>query len=130
MNSSEKITVNVNVVDLGKIDLLVEKGFYSNRTDFIKTAIRNQIENQNYVIKDIIIKNNFSLGIVIYSKKDLEMLLVNGEKINIKVVGMLIFKDDISEDLALAVINSIEVKGVFKVNTDLKNKLCQIIKSI
>lgn len=130
MSNSEKITVNVNVVDLGKIDLLVEKGFYSNRTDFIKTAIRNQIENQNYVIKDIIIKNNFSLGIVSYSKKDLEMLLVNGEKINIKVVGMLILKDDISEDLALTVINSIEIKGVFKVNTDLKNKLSQIIKSI
>lgn len=128
MNYSEKITVNINVVDLGQIDLLVERGFYSNRTDFIKTAIRNKLETQNYVVKDIIIKDNLTLGVTVLGRKDLERKLIKNEKINIKVVGMLILKDDITIDLALQVINSIEVKGILKMNSVLKDRLSEIIK--
>ena len=123
MNYSEKITINVNVVDLGQIDLLVEKGFFSNRTDFIKTAIRNQLESQSYVVKDIVIKDNFALGVTIYGKSDFEVLRLKKEKLNIKVIGMLILKDDIAEDLASEVINSIEVKGLFRANAALKKRL-------
>jgi Ribbon-Helix-Helix transcriptional regulator family len=48
---SEKITINLGFVDLGRVDLMVREGFYSNRADFIRTAIRNQLERQDDAIR-------------------------------------------------------------------------------
>ena len=128
MSNTEKITININVVDLGKIDLLVENGFYSNRTDFIKTSIRNKLDTENYIIKDAITKNNFGIGVFIYGKDYLEKKVSANEKINLKIIGMLILKDDITPELALRAINSIEVKGILKADSKLKTELSQIIK--
>ncbi len=128
MSNTEKITININVVDLGKIDLLVENGFYSNRTDFIKTSIRNKLDTENYIIKDAITKNNFGIGIFMYGKDYLEKKVSANEKLNLKIVGMLVLKDDITPELALKAINSIEVKGILRADSRLKTELSQIIK--
>jgi len=127
MNSLEKVTINVNAVDLGQIDLLVKEGFYSNRTDFIKTAIRNQLKAHDLSIRDVIVRKEYSVGIVSYSKKDLEECLAKGIKLDIKVVGMLVLKDNIPIDLAVKTINSIDVSGIFKCNDDLRKALSNII---
>ncbi|WP_234117278.1 hypothetical protein [Clostridium hydrogenum] len=131
MANLEKVTVNVNAVDLGNIDLLISEGFYSNRTDFIKTAIRNQLGKHDVVVKDIIIRKQFNVGIGYFDKGDLERHVNNNEKMNIKFLGVLVLKDDISEELALKAINSIEVFGVLKCNEKLKKVLIsnKIMKS-
>lgn len=127
MSSSEKVTVNVNVVDLGQIDLLVKEGFYSNRTDFIKTSIRNQLKTHDLSLREVIVRKTYSLGIVVYNRKSLEEYLVKGIKIDIKVVGMLVLKDDIPTELAIKTINSIDVSGIFKCNDELKEALSNVI---
>lgn len=120
MNSSEKVTININVVDLGNIDLLVNEGFYSNRTDFIKTAIRNQLNNYAKDLQKVIIKKNFSVGIVKLGKKELQECITKKEKLDIKVVGMLIISDDVTYELAIKSINSINVSGVLRCNSKIK----------
>lgn len=127
----EKVTVNVNAVDLGNIDLLISEGFYSNRTDFIKTAIRNQLGKHDVVVKDIIIRKQFTVGIGSFDKADLERHVNNNEKMNIKFLGVLVLKDDISEELVLKAINSLEVFGVLKCDEKLKKALIahKIMKS-
>ena len=89
---------------MGNIDLLVSEGFYSNRTDFIKTSIRNQLSKHDLRINELIIQKNFSVGVVYYTKSALEEYLTNNKKVDIKVLGMLIFKNDISAELALKTI--------------------------
>lgn len=123
MADTEKITVNMNIVDLGQIDLLVEQGFYSNRTDFIKTAIRNQLSNHSVEIKDTISRRAFAFGMLYYSKKDLEAELAKNNMLDIKVVGLLFLGNDITPDLALKTIRSIKVFGVFKASEELKSAL-------
>lgn len=127
MNTTEKITINANVVDLGQIDLLVEKGVYASRTEFIKTAIKKELDTQDYIVKDIISKNMWAIGISGFSRKDLDELKEKNETIKINVVGMLILHDDVTADLALKTIESISVKGVFRANADLKKALSTII---
>lgn len=120
MNSTEKVTINLNVVDLGNIDLLVSEGFYSNRTDLIKTAIRNQLTIHNEVLKKVIIKKNFFVGIIGIGKKDLEECVMKNEKLDIRVVGMLVLSNDVSYDLAVSAINSINVSGVVRCDSEIK----------
>lgn len=114
MSKTEKITVNLNVVDLGKIDLLVDQGLYSNRTDFMKTAVRNQIVTHGDVIDQVMTESAFSIGISGYNKNDLEKLLVASKQLDITQIGMLTIADDVTKQLALQTINSIKVRGVFK----------------
>ena len=120
MVETEKITINTNVVDLGKIDLLVSQGFYSNRTDFIRTGIRNQLTTHATELESIVVKQAFVVGVTTYSKKDLEKLLAANEKIDIRVVGMLVLSGDIDVQLALKTINSLQVKGIYKASADIK----------
>ncbi|MEW9502462.1 CopG family transcriptional regulator [Jeotgalibacillus marinus] len=128
MADTEKITVNMNVVDLGKIDLLVEQGFYSNRTDLIKSAIRNQLTSHAGIVDEIVVNKAILLGVLKYSKKDLEKLLKANEKMDIKLLGMLILEDDIDEELAIKTIESIKILGVFKAKSQLKKILKSKIK--
>jgi len=123
MADTEKITINMNIVDLGQIDLLVEQAFYSNRTDFIKTAIRNQLSNHSVEIKDTITRREFALGMLYYSRKDLEDELLKNNMLEIKVVGLLVLNDDIDPNLALKTIKSLKVLGVFKANDKVKKAL-------
>ena len=123
MAETEKITINMNVVDLGKVDLLVEQGFYSNRTDFIKTSIRNQLTSHSSVIEDVITVKSYEIGVNYYDRKSLEGFLEQNKLLDIKVVGMLVLKDDIDVELARNTINSIKVLGVFRASKELKRAL-------
>jgi Arc/MetJ-type ribon-helix-helix transcriptional regulator len=125
---TEKITINMSTVDLGQIDLLVDQGFYSNRTDFIRTAIRNQLAQHADTVKQTITSRTMVLGSVTYDRKDLEKALAEGKKKEIRVVGVLILKDDIPPELAAATIHSVEVFGVLRASDAVKNALLDRIK--
>ncbi len=111
MSESEKITINMNVVELGTVDLLVNQGFYSNRTDFIRTAIRNLLNSHADVIKQTVTRKSFTIGIVVYKRKELEAAQAEGKMLEIKIIGMAYISDDVSPELALATIRSLEVNG-------------------
>jgi Arc/MetJ-type ribon-helix-helix transcriptional regulator len=123
MADTEKITVNMNVVDLGNIDLLVEQGFYSNRTDFVKTAVRNQLDKHSFEIKDTVITKTFSVGVVSLNRESLENELKQNKMLEIKVIGLLLLQDSIPAELALETIKSIKVFGSFRANETLKKAL-------
>jgi Arc/MetJ-type ribon-helix-helix transcriptional regulator len=116
MAETEKITINISVVDLGKIDLLVEEGFYSNRTDVIRTAIRNQLDRHDDEVKQTVKRNRFVLGVLGYTKEGLEKRLAKKERLSVRVVGMLVIADDVPPELAEATFDSIKVLGVLKAN--------------
>ena len=114
MSETEKITINLGPVDLGRIDVLVEQGLYSNRTDLIRTAIRNQLDRHDPVIQDVVVKRSYSLGIIALGRKDLESRKAQGVKSAFRVVGMLVIENDVTPELALETIDSITVRGVFR----------------
>ena len=120
---SEKITINMGTVDLGKIDLLVEEGFYGNRTDFIRTAIRNQLGRHESEMNQTITRKNMAVGALHYNAKDLEKSLAAGHKLSISVVGVLSISHDTSPDLASQVIESVTVHGVFRASQAVKDAL-------
>lgn len=127
MAELEKITINLSVVDLGKIDLLVEEGFYSNRTDFIRTAIRNQIGTHADSIEKTVDRKDYALGVLIYDRSDLERYRREGKMLEIKMIGMLFLNKDIPVDLALQTIKSIKILGTLKTSTALKEALADRI---
>lgn len=110
---NEKITINLGLVDLGKIDLLVQEGFYSNRTDFIRTAIRNHLAAHEEALRQAIGRKAISLGLVDFTRADLEAVKKAGERLRIQVVGLARIADDVSAALALATIESVSVLGAF-----------------
>ncbi|MDW0117943.1 CopG family transcriptional regulator [Sporosarcina thermotolerans] len=120
MAESEKITINMNVVDLGKVDLLVDQGFYSNRTDFIRTAIRSQLETHSDEVKDIVIRKSYVVGVIRYGRKELEKLRDSSTKIDVKVAGLLLFADDVDAELVKQTLASVQVRGVLKANAEVK----------
>ena len=126
MAETEKITINMNVVDLGKVDLLVEQGFYSNRTDFIKTAIRHQLSTYSTVVDHIITDKSFAIGISYFNRHLLEEVHSQNKILDIKVVGMLVLADDIDDELVLKTIKSLKVFGVLKATPELKEVLNQL----
>lgn len=128
MADTEKITINMSVVDLGKVDLLVEEGFYSNRTDFIRTAIRNQLNQHDSELKQSVVRKSMAIGVVSYGRKDLERALAAGEKLAASVVGLLVFDEDISPELAKATIESVKVLGVLQANKAVKEAIADRIK--
>jgi Arc/MetJ-type ribon-helix-helix transcriptional regulator len=111
---SEKITINVGLVDLGQIDLLVEEGFYANRTDFIRTAIRRQLESRATAVADTIARRTLVLGTRHLSRSELEQLRDAGQKIELRVLGLATVADDVDPELALATIAAVEVLGAFR----------------
>lgn len=120
MKDTEKITINTNAVDSEKVELMVDEGFYSNRADFIKTSVRNQLNAHSRTIEDVITVKSYEIGINYYDRKSLEQILEQNKLLNIKVVGMLVLKDDIDLELAKKTINSIKVFGVLKASRELK----------
>lgn len=123
MSDTEKITVNIGIVDLGRIDLLVQEGFYASRADFIRTAIRNQLERQKSAVDSISTRKSMVIGTLGYSRSDLEKKRENNEMVNVKVIGLFILSDDVTPDLALDTIQSVTVRGVFKAPDDVKDAL-------
>ncbi len=128
MSETEKITVNMGPVDLGQIDLLVREGFYSNRTDFIRTAIRNQISTHAEVVRETAARNTLVLGIQHFSRGDLEEVRDAGERLQIKVLGLAAIAEDISPELALATVDSVVVLGAFRASAAVKRALADRIR--
>lgn len=125
---TEKITLNLGPVDLGQVDLLVLEGFYSTRTDFIRTAIRNQLLAHADVIKQAVSRKTLVLGLQHYSRQNLEAVLAAGEKLQIRVLGLATIAADVSPELALATIEDIAVLGVFQANPAVKQALAGRIR--
>ena len=128
MSDSEKITINLGYVDLGRIDLLVKEGFYSNRSDLIRTAIRNQLDSHVDVVSKSIERYTMELGLRDYSRADLEALRDAGEVLHVKVVGLTRIASDVTAELALQTIASITVLGALQASADIKQALADRIK--
>lgn len=124
---SEKITINLGYVDLGRIDLLVQEGFYSNRSDFIRSAIRGQLDSHRDVVTRSIERHTMDLGLRDYSRSELEALRDAGEVLHVKVVGLARFAPDVTADLARAVIGSISVLGALQASAEVKAALADRI---
>jgi Arc/MetJ-type ribon-helix-helix transcriptional regulator len=127
-SDSEKITINLGYVDLGRIDLLVQEQFYSNRSDFIRTAIRNQLAVHAEAVLQSIDRHTLELGLRDYSRADLEAVKAQGHKLHIKVVGLARIAADVTPELALATIGSMTVLGALQASPAVKAALAERVK--
>ena len=114
VGETEKMTINLGVVDLGQIDLLVQEGFYSNRSDLIRTAVRNQLAVHADAVKQTVARRTLSVGLQHYGRAELERVRAAGERLRIQVVGLARIAADVSPELALATIESVSVLGAFQ----------------
>lgn len=126
-SDSEKITVNIGYVDLGQIDLLVRDGFYSNRTDFIRTAIRNQLQHHADAMRQSVSRKKLELGLRHITKQELETARNAGELLHIHVLGLVTFAADVTPELARAAIASLQVLGALQASSELKAALADRI---
>jgi Arc/MetJ-type ribon-helix-helix transcriptional regulator len=124
---SEKITINLGFVDLGRIDLLVQEGFFSNRSDFIRTAIRNQIDSYADIVTGSVERHTMELGLRDYTAADLQALRDAGEVLHVKVVGLARIASDVTPELALQTIGSITVLGALQASPEVKKALADRI---
>lgn len=120
---SEKITINLGFVDLGHIDLLVQEGFYSNRTDFIRTAIRNQLDRHSDSVKKSVARHRLDLGLRHFTRRDLEAVREAGEMLHVQVLGLASFAPDVTPDLARQTIASLHVLGALHASAAVKDAL-------
>ena len=120
---SEKITINIGYVDLGHIDLMVQEGFYSNRTDFIRTAIRNQLDRHADVVKQSVARKSVELGLRHYTREDLEAVRAAGQMLHIRVLGLASIASDVTPELARATIASVAVLGALHASPAVKAAL-------
>jgi hypothetical protein len=127
-SESEKITINLGFIDLGHIDLLVAEGFYSNRTDFIRTAIRNQVLTHGDVLKTSVARRSMVLGLQRYTRQDLEKVAASGEQLHIQVLGLATIDDDVPPQLALRTIASVVVLGALHASAEVKAALADRIR--
>jgi Arc/MetJ-type ribon-helix-helix transcriptional regulator len=125
---TEKITINLGPVDLGQIDLLVQEGFYSNRTDLIRTAIRNQLSTHAETVRQTIARKSLVLGLQHYSRGDLEAVQAAGQTLQIQVVGLASIGADVTPELALATIDSLVVLGALHASPAVKRALAERIR--
>ena len=124
---SEKITINLGLVDLGQIELLVQEGFYSNRTDFIRTAIRNQIERHADTVRSIVTRNSVDLGVRHITAADLMAARLAGQMLDIRVLGLAVIAPDVAPDLARATISSLTVLGALQASDAVRHALADRI---
>ena len=120
---TEKMTVNVGVVDLGHVDLLVQEGFYSNRSDLVRTALRNQLALHAEVVRQTITRRTLTVGLQHYSRADLERTVAAGQRLQVQVVGLARIADDVSPELASAAIESVTVLGAFQASAAVRRAL-------
>ena len=125
---TEKITINLGYVDLGHVDLLVQEGFYSNRTDFIRTAIRNQLGRHADAVSKSVARHRFDLGLRRYTRKDLEAVKAAGEILHIQVLGLVAIAADVTPKLARDTIGSIHVLGALQAGPAVKAALSDRIR--
>ncbi|MBC7958207.1 MAG: CopG family transcriptional regulator [Cytophagales bacterium] len=125
---TEKMTVNVGVVDLGHVDLLVKEGFYSNRSDLIRTALRNQLALHADSLKQTLARRTLTVGLQHYSRADLERAVAAGERLQVQVVGLARIADDVTPELARAAIESVTVLGAFQASPAVRQALADRIR--
>ena len=124
---SEKVTVNLGFVDLGRIDLLVRDGFYANRADFIRTALRNQLDRQGDAVDRSVARRQLHLGVAQFTKRDLEAARDSGTSLHIQVLGLAIITDDVTPELARDAVASVHVLGGFQASPAVKAALADRI---
>ncbi len=124
---TEKMTVNVGVVDLGHVDLLVQEGFYSNRSDLMRTALRNQLALHADTVKQTLARRTLTVGLQHYSRADLEQVVAAGQRLQVQVVGLARIADDVSPDLARAAIESVTILGAFQASPAVRRALADRI---
>jgi Arc/MetJ-type ribon-helix-helix transcriptional regulator len=120
---SEKVTINLGLVDLGKVDLMVQEGFYSSRTDFIRTAIRNHLAKHEDSLRQAIARKTIALGLMDFTRADLEQAKKAGKRLRIHVVGLARIAEDVTPTLALATIESVTVLGAFQASAAVRAAL-------
>lgn len=120
---TEKMTVNVGVVDLGQVDLLVQEGFYSNRSDLIRTALRNQLALHADAVKQTVARRTLTVGLQHYGRLDLERAVAAGQRLQIQVLGLARIADDVTPELALAAIESVTVLGALQASPAVRRAL-------
>ena len=126
--ADEKITINLGYIDLGQIDLLVQEGFYANRTDLIRTAIRNHLASHADVVKQVVARKTLVLGIQHFSADDLRAVQASGEVLQIRVLGLATLAPDVTPELALAAIDSVVVLGALHASPAVKAALARRIR--
>jgi Arc/MetJ-type ribon-helix-helix transcriptional regulator len=124
---TEKVTINLGLVDLAQMDLLVEEGFYTNRTDFVRSAIRKQLERHGEDIRQTVVRKRFVVGLQRYTRTELERSVAAGERLEIHVLGLASIDDDVPAELAAAAIASIWVLGAFVASNTVKAALADRI---
>jgi len=128
VSDTEKITINMSAVDLGRVDLLVEEGFYSNRSDFIRTSIRKELDVHRDMVVQVVSRKTMVIGVVKYTRQDLEKAKAKGVSYDIKVVGTVILDKDISPELARASIGRLKVYGILRASPEVKDALADLIR--
>ena len=123
VSDSEKVTINLGYVDLGRIDLLVQEGFFSNRTDFIRTAIRNQLRSHSDEVSRSIERHMLEVGLLELGAARLEAAREANETLHVKVVGLVRIASDVTPELALQTIGSLTVLGALQASPEIKAAL-------
>jgi Arc/MetJ-type ribon-helix-helix transcriptional regulator len=126
MSDTEKLTLNVTLVDLGKMDLLVEEGFYQHRSDFIRTAIRNELMQHKRKIDDITITKNWAMGVISYNLADLQNIILADKQLDITVIGLLRLSPDVTPEIAERAIASVRVRGKMSIPDDVRDHLAAL----
>jgi Arc/MetJ-type ribon-helix-helix transcriptional regulator len=124
---SEKVTINLGYVDLGHIDLLVQEGFFSNRTDFIRTAIRNQLDRHTEAVRQSVSRRQLDIGLRRFTRSDLEAVRDAGDTLTVQVLGLAIIEPDVTPDLARATITVLHVLGALQASAEVKAALADRI---
>jgi Arc/MetJ-type ribon-helix-helix transcriptional regulator len=123
VGDTEKMTINMGVVDLGQIDLLVQEGFYSNRSDLIRTAVRNQLAVHSDALRQTVARRTLTLGLLHLRRADLERAVAAGERLKIQVVGLARIDADVTPELAQTAIESVTVLGAFQASPAVRKAL-------
>ena len=125
MADTEKITINMGAVDLGKVDLLVAEGVFSNRTDFIRTAIRNQLDKHEAEVRQSMSRNAYVVGVVLLNRQHLERAREKGQRMDLRVLGLLNVASDVSPELARDTIERVTVRGMLRASEPVKRALLE-----
>jgi len=125
---TEKMTINVGVVDLGQVDLLVQEGFYSNRSDLVRTALRNQLALHADMVRQTLTRRSLTVGLQHYGRADLEAAVAAGQRLQVQVVGLARIADDVPPELARAAIESVTVLGAFQASPAVRRALSDRIR--
>ena len=128
-SDTEKITINVVPVDLGKIDLLVDQGIYSSRSDLIRTAIRRVLDENAGIVSEVVTRRALNIGVLIYGEKDFAKIRAKNQRLRIRTIGRLVLRPDVQPDTADAVIEEIIVKGSIKMTPEVRERLADRIRN-